>query len=708
MAFAERVQHAWNAFMNKDPTPKQYSAFNEISSYSRPDRIRFSRGNERSIITAVYTRLAIDASSIKIEHVRLDSNNQYMSTIDSGLNNCLTLEANIDQTGRDLIKDAVLTMLDEGCAVIAPTNATSDPEVSGSYDINELRVGKVIQWHPKEIQVRLYNETTGKNQDIWVSKSIAAIIENPFYSIMNEPNSTLQRLIRQLNLLDVIDEQSGAGKLDLMIQLPYVIKTEARRQIAETRRKEIEMQLSNSKYGIAYTDGTERVTQLNRPVDNNIMAHVESLTSMLYSQLGITTGIMDGTADENTMNNYYTRDIEPILSAIVGEMKRKFLTKTAITQKQSIEFFRDPFKLVSVSSLPDIADTFTRNEIMSSNEFRQIIGKKPSSDPKADQLVNSNISQPEQDPNQAQPEEDSEVNQNGGEEPMSNEEYLKNVKTLDDFDSNLDDLENQLGEKTLQHYASEYYDPIKAHEYYIKTRQLSERTSTKNLNEKGKEAAKYIKEQITNEKNSKIDVSKNATKDAISKAQQDTNSQIDSNRNSVNSQIESERNSTNSKIEDESKSIKTKIQAHANKMASQITTLSSKLKNMTASQKAASRELIQKQIDKLRADNSAARLDLQSSLNKTRNGLRSDLRGKQNSLRSGLRDTSTGLRNGVKETNSGLRTTLKGNKDTLRDQHKKNKEQYKSEADSKYQLELGKLKSTKGFTTLSRKGKRKK
>lgn len=393
LTIGSRLKHAWNAFFsNRDPT----SSYRDVGmGYSyRPDRVRLTRGNERSIVTSVYNRIALDASAIDIIHARLDDNDRFTSIIDSGLNNCLTVEANIDQTGRSFFQDVVMSMLDEGCVAIVPVDTTTDPTISGSYDVNTMRTGKILEWYPSHVKVKVYNEKTGKKDDIILPKSMVAIIENPLYAVINEPNSTMQRLIRKLNLLDVIDEQSGSGKLDLIIQLPYVIKTEARRQQAEQRRKDIEMQLSGSKYGIAYTDGTERITQLNRSVENNLMKQIEYLTNMLYSQLGITQTILDGTADDKTMLNYYNRTIEPIVSAIVDEMKRKFLTKTARSQKQSILFFRDPFKLVPVSELAEIADKFTRNEIMSSNEIRQIVGMKPSDDPKADELRNKNLSEP--------------------------------------------------------------------------------------------------------------------------------------------------------------------------------------------------------------------------------------------------------------------------------------------------------------------------
>ena len=392
MGLRNRLQHAWNAFANKDPT---YGSYGGYGGYSyRPDRPRFSRGNERSIVTAVLNKISIDCAAINIEHVRLDDNDRFVEVMNTGLNKCLTLEANIDQTGRAFIQDAVMSLMDEGCIAIVPVETTLNPNISGGFDITNMRVGKVLEWYPDKVSIRVYNEKTGQKQDIVMPKNTVSIVENPLYAVMNEPNSTMQRLIRKLNILDAIDEQSGSGKLDLIIQLPYLVRSNQRKQQAEERRKAIEDQLSNSKYGVAYTDGTEHVTQLNRSVENNLMSQIEYLTSMLYSQLGITQSVMDGTADDKTMLNYYNRTIEPILSAIVDEMKRKFLTKTARSQKQSIVFFRDPFRLVPVADLAEIADKMTRNEIMSSNEIRQIVGMKPSDDPKADELRNKNLSEP--------------------------------------------------------------------------------------------------------------------------------------------------------------------------------------------------------------------------------------------------------------------------------------------------------------------------
>ena len=415
------IKHAWGLFTNtnnKNPT------FNPAgSSYTiSPTRPRFSRGNERTVVTSVYNRIAIDASSIEIKHVILDDEGRFKETKKTRLNNCLTTEANIDQTSRAFMLDVVISLLDEGCVAVVPVKTTINPDNTESYDIDELRTGRIVEWFPKHVMVRLYNDETGMYQDVTLPKSQVAIIENPLYTIMNEPNSTMQRLIHKLSLLDIIDEESSSGKMDLIIQLPYIIKNETKRSQAEERRKQIEDQLRGSRYGVAYIDGTEKVTQLNRSVENNILKQVEYLTNLLYSQLGLTQTIMDGTADENTMNNYYNRTVEPIVSAIVDEFHRKFLTKTARTQGQAIMFFRDPFKLMSVTNIADTADKFTRNELLSSNEFRQIIGRKPSTDPKADMLLNKNISHA--------PEEMDGYDKNNQNEKSNNKEKedLENVK----------------------------------------------------------------------------------------------------------------------------------------------------------------------------------------------------------------------------------------------------------------------------------------
>ena len=412
MGFMDRIQRGWNAFRNRDPTTEYRDT--GLGYAYRPDRVRFTRGNERSIVTSVYNRIALDVAAINIQHVQLDDNNRFTSVVESGLNSCLNLEANIDQTGRAFVQDIVMSMFDEGCVAVVPVDTTQDPEITDSYDILSMRTGKILEWKPRHVKVRVYNDRTGMKEDLLLPKKQVAIIENPLYAVINEPNSTMKRLIRKLCLLDAVDEQSSSGKLDLIIQLPYVVKTEARRQQANDRRKQIEEQLTGSKYGIAYTDGTERITQLNRPVENNLMKQIEYLTSMLYSQLGITQAILDGTADDKTMLNYYSRTIEPIISAIVDEMKRKFLTKTARSQKKSIMCFRDPFKLVPVNDIAEIADKFTRNEILSSNEIRQIVGIKPSKDPKADELRNKNLSESKENnqPTETPPKEGAE-SQNG-------------------------------------------------------------------------------------------------------------------------------------------------------------------------------------------------------------------------------------------------------------------------------------------------------
>ena len=400
MALKDAFKNRFNIFMNnRDPTGSQPATVS-ATYYYRPDRVRFSRGNEKSIVTSVYNRIAMDAAAIDIKHVRLDDKGRYASDIESTINDRLSLEANIDQTGRALMQDVYVSMFDEGCVAIVPVDTDIDPEETESYKILSLRTGRVVAWYPDSVKVTVYNERTGKKEDVIMHKSKVALIENPFYPVMNEPNSTMQRLIRKLNLLDAIDEQSGSGKLDLIIQLPYTVRGEVKKQQADERLHKIEDQLKGP-YGIAYTDATERITQLNRPVENNLMKQIEYLTSMLYSQLGLTQSILDGTADEKTMTNYYTRTIEPVVSAVVDEMKRKFLSKTARTQKQSIVFFRDPFKLVSITELAELADKFTRNEIMTSNEIRQKIGMQPSDDPKADELRNSNINQTDEPPSRA-------------------------------------------------------------------------------------------------------------------------------------------------------------------------------------------------------------------------------------------------------------------------------------------------------------------
>lgn len=589
---SSRLKKAWNAFTNKDPTI-DFSNVGPSYSY-RPDRLRLTRGNERSIINSIYNRIAMDVAGIEIKHCYLDDNGRYSEDVKSGLNECLRLEANIDQSSRSFLQDVVMSMLDEGCVAIVPVQASEKIMQSDSFDIYAMRTAKVTEWRPYHVKVLLYNELTGRREEILMPKTKVAIIENPLYSVVNEPNSTLQRLMRKLSLLDVTDEQTASGKLDLIIQLPYLVKTDARREQAERRRKDIEMQLSGSKYGIAYTDGTEKITQLNRSIENNLMGQVEYLTNMLFSQLGMTQAILDGTADEKTMLNYHTRTIEPIMSAITMEMKRKFLTKTARTQGQSIEAFRDPFKLVPVNNIAEIADKFTRNEILTSNEVRQIIGMKPSNDPKADELVNSNLNHPE---DQTQ----------GMEQPMtddgsiSDEDYNQQISELDNLDNELDSLEEELSHSdTIMHYASPYYDPVKAHEYYMKNRELSDRKSTSRLNEEGKIVAKQVKDSLNTERKGKVE----------------------SHKNSTNSQIESARN--------EKKSV---IDAHKQEMNKKIETLRATLSSMSKFEKAKNKELISNQIASLREANAKKREELQAQFQSTSSSLRETHRNERSRLK---------------------------------------------------------------------------
>lgn len=409
--FGSKMKRAWNALRDRDPTPIIIEGH---SSTYRPDRPRLTRGNERSIVTSVFNRIALDVADLDFRHCYLDEDNRYKETIYSTLNNCLNLEANIDQTSSAFVQDVIMSMLDEGCVAIVPIDTLGDPNKTESYEILTMRTAKILEWKPYHVRIRVYNDRTGLTVDKWVDKKTVAIIENPLYAIINEPNSTMQRLIRKLSLLDVTDEKTASGKLDLIVQFPYSIKSDTRRAQAQERIQSIEMQLSKSKYGIAYADGTERITQLNRSLENNLMKQVEYLTNMVFSQLGMTQSILDGTADEQTMLNYHNRTIGPIVSVFVQEMRRKFLSKTARTRKQSIEAFRDPFKLVPINVMAEVADKFTRNEIMSSNEIRQGIGAKPSSDPKADELRNSNISHPaEEDMNISKKHDEEGENQNG-------------------------------------------------------------------------------------------------------------------------------------------------------------------------------------------------------------------------------------------------------------------------------------------------------
>ena len=585
-----RIQNAWNILLNKEKLEASYPPPTGMAYYSRPDRPRLTRGNERSIVTSVYNRIALDCAATTIQHVRMDENGRFKEEIKDGLDYCLTVSANTDQTARAFLHDAVLSMLDEGVVAIVPTYTDDDPRHTNynRFGIQEMRCGKVKEWWPDRVRIELYNDVTGRHTDVTLPKSFVAIVENPFYSVMNEPNSTMQRLIRKLTLLDVIDEQNGAGKLDLIIQLPYTLKTDTKRAQAEARRKDIEMQLSGSKYGIAYTDATEHITQLNRSVDNQLIDQIKYLQELLYSQLGMTVEIMNGTAESEAMTNYYTRLIEPIVSAFIDEMKRKFLTKTARSQGQDILYYRDPFKLVPIDKLAEIADKFTRNEILSPNEIRQIVGRKPIDDPNADALRNRNINMGDQqqfaNANSETPVE--------GEEDYDAESYARNLADVNALDAELDALEDELMQSDedvendiLEHYASPYYDPVKAHEYYEAHKKLKGRKTTSNLNEEGRNIASYVKEQINKERDSKIDAHRSQTDSQIESAQ-------------------SERDR--------------KIEQHKNEMNSAIGALRNQLKRMSPASKRAHRDEIQADINALREENAEMRAELSAEFKQTK------------------------------------------------------------------------------------------
>lgn len=621
MKFSDRLAHAWNAFKNNDKIvydpPKQ--VYTTYASTQRPDRTVSYSGYDKSIITAILTRIALDAASVNFSHARTDENGNFVETIKSGLNNCLSLDANTDQTGAAFMKDAIMSMFDEGVVAIVPTDTDLNPEVTGGYDILKMRTGKIVTWYPEYVKVRVYREDKGAREDILLPKKAVSIIENPLYEVMNGPNSTLQRLIRILNKLDILNEQNASGKMDLIIQLPYTINSERRRHQAEGRRRDIENQLMGSKYGIAYTDGTERITQLNRAVENNMLAQVEYFMKLLYSQLGISENVFNGTANEEELLNYYDRTINPINSALADEMTRKFLTKTARTQHQVVWFFRDPFKLVPVSKLSEIADTFIRNTILTPNEVRAIIGYKPSAEPQADALQNPNM----------YPVAKEEADQNGGEELLSEKETAEmegEIKSLDKYDEELDKLEAQLKQDAfdefedvlihtglsfnelneddvtmfLKQYASEYYDPVYAHEYYEKHKKLKGRNS---LNEKGKEIADYVKKKIYEERDSKIASSNKSTATQLSSAQNSRAAAIESSSNIRSKNVEARRNATQKAIEN-----------HKSQMDNQISQLQDELKAWGASGKKGKTKEIRNKIARLREANNEAKAKLKDDL----------------------------------------------------------------------------------------------
>lgn len=598
MNFLDRLSHAWNAFQNKDPTPYYTPA---AGYYTRPDRRRLTMGNDNTIIASIYNRIAIDVSAIDIEHIKVDENENFVEKMKgSSLNYIFSTEANIDQTSREFIRDVVLSMFDEGCVALVPVETDTRPKITGAFEIHSLRTGKITAWYPDSVDIEVYNEKTGLKETVRMLKRTVGIIENPLYSVMNEPNSTLRRLIHKLSLLDQVDEQTSSGKLNMIIQLPYIIKTEARKQQAELRRKEIEDQLTNSKYGIAYTDGTEKVVQLGHSLDNNLLEQIEYLTKLLYSQLGLTEAVFNGTAKEDEMLNYYNRTIEPVISAITEECQRKFLTKTARAQYQRITFFRDPFKLVPIEQLADLSNSLSRNEVLSSNELRAVLGFKPSEDPRADELVNKNINtmdgsggdgminvnmeQP-MDPMQDQYSEDS-MN------PlyMGNEEYVaQQTKALNNLDAYLNML-NVMAQSDLMHtgenkpaggYASKYYDPEKAHEYYEKTKKLEGRRSNKGLNEEGIAAAEYMRNQIDTQHAKELESKAQETQDYLTKQDEDLETTTENIENGLTQALEDLKNSTESNLEASRNKLKTVISNSTERTQKQAEDLYAKISNTT-------------------------------------------------------------------------------------------------------------------------------
>ena len=598
MNFVDRLAHAWNAFQNKDPTPLSYT---QPGFYTRPDRHRLLPGVDNTIISSIYTRIAIDVSAIDIEHVRVDENENFVEKIDdSSLNYIFSTEANIDQTSREFVRDIVMSMFDEGCVALVPVQTDTVPKNPGSFEIDSIRTGKIIEWYPEAVKIEVYNEKTGEKEEVTMLKRTVGIIENPLYSVMNERNSTLQRLIRKLSLLDQVDEQSSSGKLDLIIQLPYVIKSEARKKQAEMRRSEIEEQLTNSKYGIAYTDGTEKIVQLGHPIENNLLQQIEYLTKVLYSQLGLTEAVFNGTADDKEMLNYYNRTIEPIISAITEECQRKFITKTGRTQRQRIMFFRDPLKLVPITELADLSNSLSRNEILTPNEFRGSLGFKPADDPRADMLVNRNI-------NTA----DGEM---GYEQyPMDYEQFANDqYGQMENIDSELEDMRNMYHD-SLSHtganeppggYASKYYDPDKAHEYYEKTKKLKGRRSNAGLNEEGQAVAEYMRKQVDEEHAKELGLHTEEAKRKIEQLDTDLETTVENISNNLSTALEAARNATSANIETAKAKLQTVIANSSERIQNQVSQLREKMEGAPS---AAARRGFENQIEQLQEVNSKNR-----------------------------------------------------------------------------------------------------
>lgn len=706
LSFTDRLKHAWNVFNNRDPT---YYLRNYVGGLSewRPDinRRYYRDSGDRSIVTAIKNRIAVDAAQVELQHVKIDDNGRFVELIDSGLNRCLSLSANVDQTGRALRLDIFMSMLDEGVIAIVPVDTTFDPEVTGTYQIKTIRIGKVVQWYPKHVIVQLYDENTGRRKEIAVPKTVAAIVENPFYAVMNAPNSTFQRLIHKLALLDSVDEQSSSGKLDLIVQLPYTVKTETRRQQADQRRRDIVNQLEGSKFGIAYMDAAEKIVQLNRPLENNLLAQIQYLTDLAFDQLGITKDILNGTADEKTMLNYNNRIIEPLVAAVADSMKRTFLTQTAITQKQSIEYYRDPFALVPVNNMADIADKFTRNEIMTSNEIRQVIGMKPSTDPNADVLRNKNL----YDTTGPMPGGETVVEGNVNvDEPMTEEDADQALADLDNLDAQLDDLEKSLehddfGSEALVHN----YDPEYRKWYHenvelkgIKLR--DENPSTKGLNEEGRAYAKYVRQTLSEQRQSKVAGSKVSTDSKIAESKSSADAGVAKSKErrdkfvaalntARDNQLESERNSTNAAIDQSQRrrdetvtrtneqrdrdiesarnQTKAEVESHKNTMQMKIDTLKNQLSSLSKEDRAKVKDAIQQEIAGLREDNRKKREELQAAFKTTSGEIRSKAKAETDSAREEHRSTSTSERAKLKETTKSVREKTKKSTDEVKEEH---------------------------------------
>lgn len=722
-SFTDRLKHAWNVFKSRDPTDYQrdYRQYFGGDAY-RPDysRPRFGSASDRSIIASIKNRIAVDAAQVDIQHVKLDDSNRYVETISSGLNYCLNTEANIDQTGRAFRLDIFMSLLEDGVIAIVPVTTSDDPEATGSYQITNMRVGKITQWYPQVVRVQLYNEKTGNRQEVLIPKKVVAIVENPFYSVMNAPNSTFQRLTHKLALLDAVDEQSSAGKLDLIIQLPYVVKTETRKQQADKRRQEIEEQLNGSKYGIAYTDGTERIQQLNRPLENNLLGQIQYLTELAYSQTGITADILNGTADEKTMLNYNNRIIEPLVAAVADSMKRSFLTKTAITQHHSIEYFRDPFALVPINSIAEIADKFTRNEIMTSNEVRQAIGMKPSTDPNADTLRNKNL----YDTTGGIPgaEGESDMEQLVEDKPVTEQDYKLLANDLDNIDSQLDALED-----ALEHG----YTPQERHEYYLKYEKQGRlkgynKSSTSGINEEGKAYLQYAKELFATDRDAKNEASKTNQDAEIEKSKSDMQGNINSSKESRDALIKGNNTARDRQVENvkqiskesvertneerdrnidaERKKTKSEVEAYSKSVQLKIDALRSQMDGLSREDKALVKDRVKQEIDSLRADNKAKRSELQEAFKSLSGTIRSKAKEITDETKKVYSDAAKSFRTRAQQVNDEfreahtekagkLREEHKSKSEEAREKHKENKAANKREYDEAVEREIEFIKS---------------